>query len=326
MMFLTKKFNLGTILMLFCILLSACGPSPEEQSATAAVLTAAAATSTPTITPTSRVLVTSDGSELPYSIDGNGIPCVVVGDPFTPEKALSEELRRQIQFIFMHSRGNVPSESLGVTDELTLETFLDDIEELRVSLDLEKICVFGHSIYGLYALAYARQYPDHTSHVIMNATPPGHDMVIRQMADEYWRSQASEERKQALAENWASPQEPYPFCSWCSGYVKNGPKYWHDFTYDASWLLDGWYDNPDPGDLLYDLLAQYDVDAGDELTVPVFLSLGKSDFLVPYFSWDGRGATLLDLSIHVFQRSGHWPMLEEQALFDEKLIEWMYTR
>lgn len=54
-MFITKKFKLGLSLMLFCILLSACGPSPEELAATSAAQTAAAATNTPvppTVTPT----------------------------------------------------------------------------------------------------------------------------------------------------------------------------------------------------------------------------------------------------------------------------------
>ena len=229
----------------------------------------------------------------------------------------------------MHSRENVPSESLGETDELTLDTFLDDIEELRVSLDLDKICVFGHSIYGRYALAYARRYPHHTSHVIMDVTPPEYDWEFQQMANNYWKSQASEVRKEVLRKNWESHSvtlEPYPFCSWCLDYVKNGPKYWYDPTYDASWLFEEFYSNQDVGDFFFDLLAQYDIETGDELTVPVFLSLGKFDFVVPYFSWDERGATLPNLSIHVFQRSGHWPMLEEQALFDEKLIEWIQAQ
>ena len=43
-MFLTKRFNLGLILMLFCILLPACGLSPEELEATSVAETAATAT------------------------------------------------------------------------------------------------------------------------------------------------------------------------------------------------------------------------------------------------------------------------------------------
>jgi len=277
----------------------------------------------------SGVLVTSDGSELPYSIDGDGIPCVVVGDPFTTSKALSKDLRTHIRFIFMHSRENVPSESLGGTDELTLDTFLDDIEELRVSLDLDKICVFGHSIYGRYALAYARRYPEHTSHVIMNATPPDWDLAFQQITIEYLLSQASEARREALRENLESQPDtldPFPFCSWCLSQVIHGPKFWFDPTYDASWLFEGWYSNPEVGDRFMDLLSRYDIEKGEELTVPVFLSQGIFDFSVPYISWDERGATLPNLTIHVFQKSGQWPMLEEQALFDETLIEWIHAQ
>lgn len=313
---MTRQSKTLVLLAIAAVSMAGCAP-PEERAADEAQ------------TATSGVLVTRDGSELPYSIDGDGIPCIVVGDPFLTAKALSEELRRHIRFIFMHSRENVSSECLGETDELTLETFLDDIEQLRTSLELDKICVLGHSIYGLYALAYARRYPHHTSHVIMHATPPGWDAVFQQMANDYWESQASEGRKEVLRQNWESRPDTLeldPFCSWCLDYVTNGPKYWYDPTYDASWLLKGWYSNPDVGDLFFDLLAHYDVDSGDELMVPVFLASGKFDFVVPYFSWDERRAKLPNLTIHVFEKSGHLPMLEEQALFDEKLIEWIHAR
>jgi len=72
-MFLTKKFNLGLILMLFCILLSACGLSPEELAATSSAETAAAAsptplptsTPTPTFTPTPTPTPTLTPTPLP---------------------------------------------------------------------------------------------------------------------------------------------------------------------------------------------------------------------------------------------------------------------
>jgi len=47
-MFKYRRIDLFLVLLLSCLfLMSACGPSPEEQAATAAVLTAAAATNTP---------------------------------------------------------------------------------------------------------------------------------------------------------------------------------------------------------------------------------------------------------------------------------------
>ena len=50
-MYSIMKFHLGLVLLIAGILLSSCGPSPEELAATSAAETAAAATSTPTSTP-----------------------------------------------------------------------------------------------------------------------------------------------------------------------------------------------------------------------------------------------------------------------------------
>ena len=58
-MFISKRFSLVMMMTLFCILLSACGPSPEEQSETVAAQTASAATNTPAATPTSTTVPTS---------------------------------------------------------------------------------------------------------------------------------------------------------------------------------------------------------------------------------------------------------------------------
>jgi hypothetical protein len=83
MMLLMKRFNLGLALMLFCILLSACGPSPEEQAATAAVLTAAAATNTPSPTstpaPTFTPTPTPTPTPVPYDLS-----LLVVGEEDAP--------------------------------------------------------------------------------------------------------------------------------------------------------------------------------------------------------------------------------------------------
>jgi len=80
-MFLTKRFNLGLILMLICILLPACGLSPEELEATSAAETAAAETPDnhqspeptltqiePTPTPGQLLLVTSTEDSGPNTL------------------------------------------------------------------------------------------------------------------------------------------------------------------------------------------------------------------------------------------------------------------
>jgi proline iminopeptidase len=72
------------------------------------------------------------------------------------------------------------------------------------------------------------------------------------------------------------------------------------------------------------LLADYDpTPQFGRITPPVFLALGRYDYAIPYALWTAEKAKLPDVSFHFFENSGHWPMLEEQALFDRLLIEWL---
>jgi len=65
-----KRIDLLFVLLLFCLfLLSACGPSPEEQAATAAAQTSAAATSTPNITPTYTPTTLPTATNIPVPSD-----------------------------------------------------------------------------------------------------------------------------------------------------------------------------------------------------------------------------------------------------------------
>ena len=57
--------------------------------------------------------------------------------------------------------------------------------------------------------------------------------------------------------------------------------------------------------------------------VPKFLALGRYDYNIPYREWDSARKTTPNLTSHIFERSGHFPMIEESTLFDDRLIEWL---
>lgn len=62
----------------------------------------------------------------------------------------------------------------------------------------------------------------------------------------------------------------------------------------------------------------------DQLNRPVFLGLGRHDYLVaPPSSWEPLRNKFKDLTIHIFEKSGHTPQLEESALFAQVLLEWL---
>ena len=80
------------------------------------------------------------------------------------------------------------------------DTLLDDIEQTRRELGLDRIVVIGHSIHSFMALEYAKRYPENVSHVVMIG-PPVFNAASDQAMDQYWQEFASPERKAAMEEN-----------------------------------------------------------------------------------------------------------------------------
>ena len=151
--------------------------------------------------------------------------------------------------------------------------------------------------------------------------------------DDYWESYASDERKLVLKQNRDKlPADTLdklsPSNAFKLQYVTNGPMYWNDPEYDCSWLLDGCYWDIDGLNHLWTVIfSDYDIMKIGEIDSPVFLSLGKHDYAAPYTLWDkiidAPGNNLKYLTCHLFDESGHYPMIEERELFDEKLINWI---
>jgi len=269
-----------------------------------------------------------DGIELPYFIEGTGIPCVIAADSSLQQKVLSQELRKEFKFIFLKSRNDISHESQDVFDKFTLDTFVDDIEQLRMVLGFERICVLGHSIVGIIAIEYARKYPEHTSHVIMIGTPPGWNSEMSKKGDDYWETHASEERKMMLKRNQEQLEKEdlnslSPLDAQRKWYIAFRPKYFYEpgiyysHLFDYYWNVEGW------NHFLDVIMDNYDITHGKQITTPIFLALGLHDYIVPYVLWDDLEDDFPNLSYHLFEKSGHFPMHEEQELFDKKLIDWV---
>ncbi len=277
--------------------------------------------------------VTVDGFELAFSIEGTGIPCMVVGSHIFWPRTFSEELRNHLKLIFVDSRFFSPIDKQIELSTFSMDIVVDDIEHFRKTLNLEKMAVLGHSAMGIPALEYGKKYPDHTSHVIMIGTPPNWNEEYQKLVNEFWESDASVERKSIYKRKMDELTEEIlnkmtPFRQWALRYIASSPWYWYDPNYDCSWLWEGLDGNMDIINHFFAvLLSKYDSSQNlDLLTAPIFLALGRYDYAVPYSSWDDEKEKFKNLSYNVFEKSGHYPMLEEQELFDKKLIDWIKGR
>ena len=280
-------------------------------------------------------VVAVEGARLHYKVEGSGIPLVLIGTPRFYPAVFSPEIREHFQMIFVDARLAVPTEDGFDVGSITLGTFADDVEVLRQELDLEKIAVLGYSVHGLMALEYGRKYPQHTTHVIMLATPArslltfsddGSDFIPEVKA--YFDRDTSEERKtifkrnlEELPEKLSQAPPEKQFAVW---YAAHTPYFFYDPTYDPAWLFEESESNPDVFRQVFEpALDGYDVgQVLDETQPPVFLAVGRRDYGAPPYMWE-EYKDKPNFSFNLFEKSGHYPMMEEQELFDQKLIDWV---
>jgi proline iminopeptidase len=55
----------------------------------------------------------------------------------------------------------------------------------------------------------------------------------------------------------------------------------------------------------------------------VFIAHGVFDFSVPPTVWAGIKETLPNQTYRAFERSGHYPQLEERATFSDAVASWL---
>lgn len=277
----------------------------------------------------SRGTVPVKGATFPYVIEGTGQPCLVVGSSIYYPRTFSKKLRQHLRFVFVDLRHFAPSDPSVPPQEITLETYANDIEAVRTQLGLGKVIVLGHSIHGNIALEYARRYPEHVLRVIVIGSPPLGTGRMSKLREAFWNADASEERKRVLKRNWEGMEDRIKSLpatqQFIQTYLLNGPRYWYDSTYDATWLWRDVYLNAPISDHVFGILFQeYDLAQGPRpIATPVFLALGRYDYAVPYTTWNDERRKLAGLSYNLFEKSGHTPQLEEAAEFDRRLMQWL---
>ena len=115
--------------------------------------------------------VDAHGVLIYYTTMGQGKPLLIVhGGPgashdyFLPYLL---PLARTNRLIFIDERGSGKSQKLEDSSAYTVENMVEDVEDVRLALDLGKISLLGHSFGGVLAQAYALKYPANLSHLIL---------------------------------------------------------------------------------------------------------------------------------------------------------------
>jgi proline iminopeptidase len=273
--------------------------------------------------------------QLRYRIEGTGVPILVIGSSLYYPPTFSPQLRKHLQFIFVdHKIFVIPISAVDNT-EYELNVLVDDVERIRQALNLKRMIVLGHSGNSYIALEYAKKYPQHVSHVVMLGISPNLNPAGKTTAEQYWQDSVCPERKAAMERNMLECSDEklaqLPADQrFIQRYLRDTPRIWYNFDFaEAKKLWEGVQFNMQMFDYVWGIIFRdIDITQGlDQFDKPVFLGLGRYDFLVaPPSAWDAVRSKFKDLTIRIFEKSGHTPQLEEPELFNRELLQWLSSR
>lgn len=119
-----------------------------------------------------RDLVASDGAKLSVHVAGHGPPCMFIHggpgqDSLSFEKMGGDALEAFATMIYVDQRGSGHSPDAG---DYRLARVVDDFEDIRKQLGVDRMCLIAHSFGGILALDYALRYPQRVSALVMANT------------------------------------------------------------------------------------------------------------------------------------------------------------
>ncbi|TGE26757.1 alpha/beta fold hydrolase [Hymenobacter metallicola] len=116
-------------------------------------------------------ITTTDGVKLYTKVAGKGLPCLFVhGGPgagsYAIEAMAGKSLEENFQMIYLDQRGSGRSTS-AADKNYALDRIVQDLEEVRQQLKLEKWVLMSHSFGGIIATAYASKYPERVQGLVL---------------------------------------------------------------------------------------------------------------------------------------------------------------
>jgi len=119
-----------------------------------------------------QAILTSDTVKLSVKVAGKGPVCIYLhggpGQDFLSfEKMGGANLEKCLTMVYLDQRGSGHSQN---AKNYSLDRVVQDIEDLRLKLGVEKVYLLSHSFGGILSINYALKYPEHLSGIIMANT------------------------------------------------------------------------------------------------------------------------------------------------------------
>ncbi len=258
-------------------------------------------------------------TQLFYIRRGTGVPCLVMhgglGLDHTYLRGL-DIVSDVFHLVYYDHRHNGRS-GRPLLESVTHAQLAADAEGLRQQLGFGKVAVLGHSYGGFIALEYALRYPESVSHLILLDTAPVFDYGEEIMNNAMARG-GTPAMLEALT---ASPSTDEAMKSMLE---LIWPLYFYRYqpAYDAL-LADTIMCAAVAGHQEQMLSTYNTLPRLHEIGSPTLLVVGRDDFICPPSQAQRMQAHIPQARLVVFEHSGHFPWIEEPALFIQTVKEWL---
>jgi proline iminopeptidase len=267
-------------------------------------------------------------TELFYTTFGQGRPLMLMhgglGMDHTYFRPWVDPLEQQVQLIYYDHRGNGRSQRPASFSGIGHGTWAADADALRTYLGFERIILLGHSYGGFLAQEYALLFQQHLDGLILCCTAPALDYpeIIRANAQARGTQQQIEAVNRllngsavasdaALAEN-LNLILPLYFKHYDA---KVGTEIGKNTHYSAA-AFNHSFSACIPS---FSTLRRL-----GEITVPTLVIAGRDDWITPPREGAERlHAALPNSELLIFEESGHFPFIEEQAKFLSIVGDWV---
>jgi len=277
--------------------------------------------------PTTAGTVSVPGATLPYALEGDGRPGLIIGLQNINCRVFSPRFRQSLRWALVETRTGVPTANAPPGRGYGLAVAVEDVEAVRSHLGWDRVVIVGHSVFALIALEFARAVPEHVAGVAFVGSAPA--MPTQQEAAQYWDAHASPARRAAHARSQRlveGPQPDDPRDRLVLGMRADTARRWADHDFDEAPLWDGVDANVPLVGALFADVAGYRLWDRPPLEVPVLVAAGRHDYVCAATLWDERARSALPrLTFHLFEAAGHTPQLEVADEFDAAFEAWLAT-
>jgi pimeloyl-ACP methyl ester carboxylesterase len=260
---------------------------------------------------------------LSFRVIGEGKPLFIVGFSDYTFDLLPKRIQAKYKCILHNYYGSLNHTTIDDID-LSLENLLFDIEAIRKYLQLPKINILGHSSAGTVALDYTLRFSSRINKAVLLCSPPIYNDRYVEFQRSYMAKNLESQRRlymENLKQELKTIQSQNPKKSWFAEYHNaQRPLYFYDYQENWDTKLGQYQFNQEFINHFIEKTYQKYKRENEISSVlsKLIVILGRYDFAVPVTSWDGY-----EIDSAIFEKSSHYPMIEEAEAFTEKLIDRM---